>query len=161
WTAVCMPYHGTATLADVLQRLTAEGTLPQQGQAILDAIRATPLAARPTGEAAEPHPLLRRGSYLDGALLLGAQLPAAGACVHGQKICHRDLKPANVLLTPHGQPLLLDFNLSCAEESADRDLGGSLPYMAPEQTRALLHKGAGEGGGIDSRCDVYALGVIL
>jgi tetratricopeptide (TPR) repeat protein len=161
WTAVCMPYHGTVTLADVLERLTRGGGLPRRARAILDAVGETRPAVPPAREGAEPHALLRRGSYLDGALLLGAQLADAVAYVHEHKICHRDLKPANVLLTPSGRPLLLDFNLSCAEESADLDLGGSLPYMAPEQTRALLRKESGAGGGLDTRCDVYALGVIL
>jgi serine/threonine protein kinase/Flp pilus assembly protein TadD len=161
WTAVCMPYHGTATLDGVLERLHRPGGRPRHARALLDAVRAAPLPAEPTREGAEPHPLLRHGSYVDGALHLGAQLADAVAYVHAQDICHRDLKPANVLLTPDGRPLLLDFNLSHTPDGPDQGPGGTLPYMAPEQIRALARAADGKAETGDKRSDVYALGVVL
>lgn len=83
---------------------------------------------------------------------------------HQKGIIHRDLKPANILVTEQGgqlQPKLIDFgiakfNVKLTEETVRTqagDLVGTLEYMAPEQA-------AGDPD-IDTRADVYALGVIL
>ena len=92
-----------------------------------------------------------------GAIVRGIA-DALGA-VHSHGVIHGDLKPANVFLlaTPAGatQVKLVDFGLSKIEglERLTRtgELTGTPAYMAPE-----LLTGAGE---LDSRIDVYALGV--
>jgi len=81
---------------------------------------------------------------------------------HQRGIIHRDLKPSNILVTPDGQPHVLDFGLAkdLLEEQQDRtvsidgDLMGTPAYMSPEQA-------AGDLDNVDIRTDVYALGVIL
>lgn len=81
---------------------------------------------------------------------------------HRRGLIHRDLKPGNILVTDDGQPKILDFgvarisdNDAAATERTDAgQLVGTLAYMSPEQIRA-------DPQALDTRSDVYALGVIL
>ncbi len=81
---------------------------------------------------------------------------------HQQGVIHRDLKPSNIVVTDDGQPHILDFGLAKALLESDKDLtvsvdgdfAGTPAYMSPEQA-------AGHFDAIDTRTDVYSLGVIL
>jgi serine/threonine protein kinase len=156
-TAVCMPYLGGATLLGVLTSF--EKGRPRQARVILDAARAA-LGRDLLGDRPAPLPLLETGSYAEGVCLVGLQLAETLAFLHARDIFHRDLKPSNVLLCPDGRPMLLDFNLSADPRAARERLGGTLPYMSPEQVRATFDlERAGEP--LDARSDLFSLGVIL
>lgn len=152
---VCMPYRGEATLANVLD--TAFGPYgaqtPASARVILNAAR---VRGVPAGDE-QPDRVLQRGSYEDGVARLLGEMASALAFLHARGICHRDLKPSNVLLSPDGQALLLDFNLSDDPAGTAQLPGGTVPYMAPEHLRARLDKKAVSTG---PEADVYALGVI-
>jgi serine/threonine protein kinase/Tfp pilus assembly protein PilF len=154
-TVVCMPYLGSATLATVLDRVAAHGDRPARARIILDA--AQDAAHRGT----DPDRVLLRRTYLEGVLHLGAQLAGALAFIHKEGICHQDLKPSNVLMDPDGRPMLLDFNLSFDRQAAGNRLGGTLPYMAPEQLRVMAGAELGPFSQADARTDLFSLGVIL
>jgi serine/threonine protein kinase/Tfp pilus assembly protein PilF len=156
-TAVCMPYLGRATLCDVLDLAFAQPELPGAARLILDAVRPGDSAAGLKFD--EPDPFLQRGTYIDGVLHLARQLAAALHSTHQAGIYHLDLKPSNVLLTPGGRPMLLDFNLSLERDVAATRIGGTLPYMSPEQVRASLMGDLHVQ--VDHRSDVFSLGVIL
>jgi Flp pilus assembly protein TadD/predicted Ser/Thr protein kinase/TolB-like protein len=117
-----------------------------------------------------------RGRVLspDKVASLGAQIAGALAKAHRKGLLHRDLKPANILVTPDGDVKVADFGLatlfepvssrsgsdhvtrslldSIAGSERIRPIGGTVPYMSPEQVR---------GDAMDQRSDIFSLGIVL
>ena len=101
--------------------------------------------------------LSRRGRMPLGEVTQIARDVCAGlAAAHGVGVIHRDLKPENIIVAKDGRAVITDFGIARAAqaESASRTVGivGTPEYMAPEQV---------EGGDVDPRADLYALGVML
>jgi predicted ATPase/signal transduction histidine kinase len=94
-------------------------------------------------------------------LRLAISLSSAIGHLHQRGIVHKDIKPANVLVNSvTGQCWLTGFGIASRlpreRQSAEPPefIAGTLAYMAPEQTGRMNRS-------IDSRSDLYALGVTL
>ncbi len=177
--AICMPFLGPTTLADLVGTFELSRSLPASGQAIVSTLTARPATtiratsnmadttdsgwdaydADRTNRTGEALRRMGRMTYLHAAVWIMARVADGLACAHEHGIVHRDLKPANILLTDDGEPLILDFNLAtrpAVVEPAAAMIGGTLPYMAPEHLAAL-----NSGGVVGPASDVYSLGVML
>jgi eukaryotic-like serine/threonine-protein kinase len=104
---------------------------------------------------------------IDQRLKLFCDVCAAVQHAHQKGILHRDLKPGNILVTEiegNPAPKIIDFGvakavdqpLSGATMLTGTKLVGTPAYLAPEA--AQLEGGSGD---VDTRADVYSLGIIL
>lgn len=103
--------------------------------------------------------------YWKDAAAIGAQIASALNAAHSVGIIHRDIKPANIMIRTDGDVKVLDFGLAkltapkgesgsfdTRDHNAQNRVMGTIHYMSPEQ--AL-------GGDLDTRTDIFSLGVVL
>jgi tetratricopeptide (TPR) repeat protein/predicted Ser/Thr protein kinase len=98
-----------------------------------------------------------RGLDARARVALFLKVCEAVAYAHRNLVVHRDLKPDNILVTPEGEPKLLDFGIArlLGEDTGlTQEAGARLTprYASPEQVR---------GGSTSTLSDVYSLGVVL
>ncbi|MBK7993925.1 MAG: SUMF1/EgtB/PvdO family nonheme iron enzyme [Blastocatellia bacterium] len=98
------------------------------------------------------------------ALNIMKQVCAAVDTAHSKGIIHRDLKPDNIVIVAHGTPSelvkVLDFSIAKLKAASEGPVNltqqgmvvGTPQYMSPEQA---------EGQELDTRSDLYSLGVIM
>jgi YVTN family beta-propeller protein len=109
-------------------------------------------------EGADLRALLRAEGALDKAraLVICSRVANALDAAHANGLVHRDVKPSNVLLDAGEHVYLADFGLTRRLEDSgsagEHRSVGTPAYLAPEQI---------EGGSVDGRADVYALGCLL
>lgn len=154
--------------ADVLARLSHPGVARVIMAGVLPAPDERPyivleyIEGRPLIEAAR-----QAGWTLEQRLRVMVRVCEAVQYAHSRGVIHRDLKPDNIVVTPAGDPKVLDFGIARLLGGTEHaEIAASLPglllgtaaYMSPEQAGGA----AGQSGreGIDTRSDVYALGAI-
>ena len=90
------------------------------------------------------------------AVEIAAQVAEGLAFAHSHGIVHRDVKPGNVMVIAGNRAKIMDFGIARVRKSDVKThtglLLGSPKYMAPEQVM---------GRPVDSRSDIFSLGVVL
>ncbi len=139
------------TIADLnhahILKLFDYGQQDDQVYLVMELLRGGSLSSLIRQESLPPE---RAGQIFD-------QVGSALDYAHRRGIIHRDLKPPNVLFDDAGNAFLTDFGIAkiLSETTALTQTGtamGTPAYMAPEQWQR---------GGVDSRADLYALGIML
>jgi len=88
-------------------------------------------------------------------LHFGIQIAKALEHAHSRGIVHRDIKPHNVMVLKNGSVKVTDFGIARMMSKGNtltKEALGSVHYISPEQAK---------GGRVDSRSDLYSLGVVM
>ncbi len=93
---------------------------------------------------------------LQKTLDISLQLSKSLGYAHRNNIIHRDIKPDNILITEDNKVKLMDFGIAKVTNSvtitSPHNIIGSVHYFSPEQAKGKF---------VDSRTDIYALGVVM
>ncbi|MFI6958043.1 protein kinase [Nocardia sp. NPDC050408] len=161
-----MQFLPGGTLLGVLRWVRSTPPAERSGQLLLDAVDA---AMEEKGEIRPTDSSVRAEiaglSWPETVAWLGRRVAEALEYASAHGVLHRDVKPANILLTAEAVPKLADFNISFSRNVAGTSpvayFGGSLAYMSPEQLEACHPGRERTAEDLDTRSDIYALGVVL
>ncbi len=101
---------------------------------------------------------LKRSGHLtiSKAISISKQVCEGLSEAHGSGVVHRDLKPANIMIDKSGNARIMDFGIARTIKAkgitGEGVMIGTPEYMSPEQAEAKA---------VDTRSDIYSLGVIL
>ncbi|MBL8892467.1 MAG: protein kinase [Planctomycetaceae bacterium] len=170
--AICMPFLGIMTLADLLSESQRFGSTRSTGRELIQTIadyKAKTLPDLVSPKLIDFVPQPSTSSSETRYFALGDRAPFQSLAwiwqqlaegldyAHSLGIVHGDIKPANVLISDAGRPLLLDFNLATSQEDgAIQAIGGTLPYMSAEHLRCVK-----EGGIATPDSDLYSLAIVF
>ena len=87
--------------------------------------------------------------------LFFAEVILAFEHIHKHNTVYRDLKPENIILDEEGHIKVCDFNLAksgVTKEKRANSFCGSPMYLSPDML---------SGNGVDGRCDIYGIGLIM
>ena len=93
--------------------------------------------------------------FINNIRLFFAEVILAFEHIHKHNIIYRDLKPENILLDATGHIRICDFNLAKSGIPKDKradSFCGSPMYLSPEML---------SGRGVDYRCDIYGIGLLM
>lgn len=118
--------------------------------------------------------LLGRGVTIARAVDIVRQAADGLAYAHRNGLIHRDVKPANILVQRDGHVKVVDFGIAKLTDRRADDYEHSLAFRSNEQhgedltqvgailgTAKYLAPEQVEGGEVDARSDIYALGIVL
>lgn len=94
---------------------------------------------------------------VEEAVNIITQMCSGLEAAHEMGVIHRDIKPQNILITKNNQIKLMDFGIARAGDLTGMTTAGTLvgtpEYMSPEQ--------ADPKKAVDSRTDIYSLGIVM
>lgn len=102
--------------------------------------------------------VIKHGLSLQKTRVLLMQIAEALDYAHTRGVLHRDMKPSNILIDKDDCPYITDFGLARIAEAGSSTIShdmmlGTPFYISPEQAQGEKN--------LDSRTDIYSLGVIL
>jgi serine/threonine protein kinase len=165
---LAMPYLARTTLARLLYYLESSPKGDWTGKRIAGVLEGEQNALGiPIAIHEHPAEILKESTWVEFVVRIGEMLAETLSFVHRRNLVHLDLKPSNVLITPDGQPILLDLDIACQPVAAGTTtlpwLGGTSEFMSPEQRVAIaalrIDKPVPEV--VDGRSDMYSLGLML
>lgn len=98
------------------------------------------------------------GLPFSAKLRIARQITAGLAAAHAVGVLHRDLKPENVIIESNGNAKLMDFGIARPIRRNDSGITGPGMFVG---TPGYAPPEALDGGEVDARADLYALGVML
>lgn len=143
---ICMPYLGRHTLQSLLSR--DQGRLAGTAEGV-------------SGESEIWPEIKGCATREEKVAAIFSQVADGIAYLHSNGLLHGDIKPSNVLITDGGDAVLIDFNLATELSGGAGVIGGTLPYMSPEQLSAIARGGGDALCAVTAGTEAFSFGVML